>query len=85
MDKLDSYFVPLRALFPKFEEHGTELYLGLVHYDDLEGTRIRIAAAREAFGDLDFGLATECGWGRTPKEEIASIMAISSSLSESVV
>lgn len=85
MDKLDSYFAPLTELFPKFKEHNTELYLGLVHYNDLEGTQNRIEAAKKAFGNFEFGVATECGWGRTPQEELASIMAISSSVSEPVV
>lgn len=85
MDKLDAYFAPLTALIPKFVEHGTELYLGLVHSDDLEGTKTRIEAARKAFGDFEFGVATECGWGRTPNEEIESIMTISTCVSESVL
>lgn len=85
MDKLDAYFAPLTQLIPKFKEHGTELYLGLVHYHDLEGTQTRIDAAKKAFGDFEFGVATECGWGRTPEAEIESILAISRSVSEPVV
>lgn len=85
MDKLDSYFTPILPLLPKFVEHGTELYLGLVHPNDLEGTKKRIEAAKAALGDYDFGVATECGWGRTPSHEIASIMEISREVSEAVI
>jgi len=40
----------------------TELYLGLVHADGVEGVRRRIAAAHKVVGD--FGIATECGMAR---------------------
>jgi len=53
----------------------TELILGLVHYDDLEGTRIRIESAAKT--GKRFAIATECGMGRTPFHELESILAIS--------
>lgn len=81
MDKLDAYYSPFRTLLPKLREHNTELYLGVVHYNDLEGTVKRIEAAKKTLGDVDFGVATECGWGRTPPEEIENIMKISSEVS----
>ena len=84
MDRLDEYYEPLKQLFPKFEEHGTELYLGVVHENDMDGTRKRIDAAKKAFGDFEFGVATECGWGRTPPEDIGSIMEITSEVCEPV-
>ena len=54
-----AYFAPLRALtLPA----GLRLYLGLLHHGDRAGDRRRIDAAREVVAD--FGVATECGWGR---------------------
>ncbi len=52
----DDYFRPLRELHLAAE---TELYLGLVHQDGIEGTNRRIATAGKFV--LDFGIATECG------------------------
>jgi methionine synthase II (cobalamin-independent) len=47
---------------------ATELYLGCVHAaGGVEGTRQRIAAAREFVAD--FGIATECGMGRCKTPE----------------
>jgi hypothetical protein len=56
---------------------GTKLYLGLVHAKDLEGTARRIAAARKVLPGIQFGVSSECGLGRTPPEELASILEIS--------
>lgn len=45
----------------------TELYLGLVHREDgAAGAARRIAVAREHVA-RDFGVATECGFGRAPE------------------
>jgi hypothetical protein len=74
----DAYFQPLRDLrLPP----GTDLFLGLVHSDGLEGTRKRIdAAARYA---PDFGIATECGMARcrTP-ELVRKLLSIHAQASE---
>jgi hypothetical protein len=68
----DAYFAPLRALRL---EPGTELYLGLIHMTDgIEGTRRRIAAAERAVSD--FGVATECGLGRRPPEQLDPLLAL---------
>lgn len=53
-----------------------ELYLGLVHADDMQGTLERMGAARKVISK-DFGVATECGLGRTPVESIDNILEIS--------
>lgn len=66
------YFDPLRAL----KLNGARLYLGLVHANDEEGARDKICMAQSVYGG-DFGIATECGIGRTPQEELDSILAIS--------
>lgn len=69
----EAYFEPLKELVANQGE--TEIYLGLVHPNDAAGTQRRISAAGKTIPA--FGVATECGMGRTPKEEIDSIMAIS--------
>lgn len=78
----DAYFAPLAGLAPALGEKGTEIYLGLVHVDDEEGTRRRIEAASRVLGA--FGVGTECGMGRTPPEDFDSIMAISAAVSSPV-
>lgn len=78
----DAYFAPLVGLAPAIEDGDTEVYLGLVHVDDEEGTRRRIEAASRVLGA--FGVGTECGMGRTPPEHFDSIMAISAAVSSPV-
>ncbi|KAK4634860.1 hypothetical protein CLAFUR4_00139 [Fulvia fulva] len=73
-DKLDLYLEPLKDLAPKLKEHNTELYLGVVHHADPEGTRKRIEVAKKYVPE--FGVATECGWGRTPADQVDGIMEL---------
>ena len=70
-DRTDlGYFEPLRGLnLPD----SAELILGLVHFDDAEGDASRIAAARE-FAPA-FGIATECGWGRTDPQRVPGLLS----------
>lgn len=70
-DRTDrAYFEPLRGLnLPD----STELILGLIHFDDVEGDAARIAAARE-FVPM-FGVASECGWGRTDPQRVPGLLA----------
>jgi hypothetical protein len=59
------YFAPLRNLKMHPDTH---LYLGLVHYTDgVEGAKLRMESARKVVSD--FGIATECGFGRRPKSQ----------------
>lgn len=67
-----AYFAPLAAL--QAARGDTEVYLGLVHPDGAAGTQRRMARAREVLPT--FGMATECGLGRTPPEDIESILRI---------
>lgn len=67
------YFAPLQDLH---FFNDTRLYLGLVHSHEEKGTLLRIEAAHAGCG-LDFGVAAECGMGRTPQEELASMLEIS--------
>ena len=70
-DRTDrAYFRPLKGLnLPP----GAELILGLIHYDDADGDAARIAAARE-FAPM-FGVASECGWGRTDPARVPGLLA----------
>ena len=67
----DAYFAPLANL----DIGDAELSLGLVHITDgLEGTQGRIAAAEKFVSD--FGISTECGFGRRPAETIPELLRI---------
>ena len=85
IENLDNYLAPLAELIPKFREHGTELYLGVVHENNAGMTKKMIDAAGKVLGDFPFGVATECGWGRTEAMEIEDIMRISTEVSEPVL
>ncbi|MGI9263697.1 MAG: hypothetical protein ACR2QU_02135 [Gammaproteobacteria bacterium] len=67
----DDYFAPLKDL----DIGETELSLGLVHHTDgLAGTQARIDTASKFVSD--FGIATECGFGRRPVETIPELLRI---------
>ena len=62
---------------------GTEFYLGLVHMTDgVDGTLARIAAA-QAFV-ADFGVATECGFGRRDPATIPCLLEVHSRVADTV-
>ncbi len=68
----DAYFAPLAGLHLHPE---TTLFLGVVHLTDgIAGTEARIAAAARAVPD--FGIATECGFGRRPPETVVALLDI---------
>jgi hypothetical protein len=53
----------------------TQLYLGLIHLTDgVPGANRRVASARSAV--TEFGVATECGFGRRPPESIRQLLGI---------
>jgi methionine synthase II (cobalamin-independent) len=68
----DAYFAPLDRL----RLHpDTRVCLGLVHYTDgIEGTKKRISVARRFL--RDFGIATECGFGRRDPSTIPELLRI---------
>ncbi len=66
----DGYFAPLAGLALPAE---ATLYLGLIHHADAAGDRVRIGAARKVV--QRFGIATECGWGRTDPARVAGLLA----------
>jgi hypothetical protein len=65
-----AYFAPLSELTPP-----ERLYLGLVHHDDgVEGARRRAVTAAKVVNR--FGVATECGMGRTPPQQVPALFTI---------
>ena len=65
-----AYYAPLEGLLVKPE---TRIYLGLVHYSDgLDGARTRMASAERFL--KNFGVATECGFGRRPSDTVISLL-----------
>lgn len=66
-----AYFTPLRDL----DENGTRIFLGLVHNaDGVDGSIERATIAREFLDD--FGIATECGWGRRPAWQVPELITM---------
>ncbi len=52
---------------------GTEVYLGLLHHEDgVDGALRRAATASRVVPD--YGVATECGFGRGPRERTAGLL-----------
>jgi hypothetical protein len=66
----DDYFAPLSGLKLHPE---TELYLGLVHRDDMVGNSVRLATARHHV--VVDGVATECGMARGDPERFPGLLA----------
>jgi hypothetical protein len=64
-----AFFEPLGALSLPAE---TELLFGLVHLDDDNGNRARLAAAR-SFTKVA-GISSECGWGRGDPARVRRIL-----------
>jgi hypothetical protein len=67
----DGYFEPLADL----DVGQAKTFLGLVHHTDgIEGTSRRIQTAKRHLPD--FGIATECGFGRRPPEQVPTLLDI---------
>ncbi|MGE0255416.1 MAG: hypothetical protein AB7N54_05300 [Alphaproteobacteria bacterium] len=76
----DAFFAPLRGLSLR---PGTELYLGLIHYTDgMDGAQRRLAAARRHVDD--FGIATECGFGRRDPSTVAALLELHARLGDAI-
>jgi hypothetical protein len=69
-DATEAFFAPLR-LWRK--PPGAHLYLGVLQYNDSMGDRRRIEAARQVVPR--FGVAAECGFGRTDPARLPSLLA----------
>ena len=63
------YFQPLQGInIPQ----NTGIILGLIHHDDAQGDVARMSAAREFLPN--FGVASECGWGRTDPNRVPGLL-----------
>ena len=65
-----AYFAPLAEMSLAPE---SALYLGLIHFADPDGDRARIATAHRVVPS--FGVASECGWGRTDPARVSGLLA----------
>lgn len=75
----DAYFAPLTDL----DIADARLFLGLVHHTDgVEGTRRRVATAHRHLSS--FGIATECGFGRRPAEQVPALLDIHTAVLDQV-
>lgn len=71
----DAYFQPLKDL----QIGNAKLYLGLIHTTGgMSGNERRLATAKR-YAD-EFGIATECGFGRRPREQMPELLQIHRSL-----
>jgi hypothetical protein len=66
----DAYFAPLGDIRLGA---ATKLYLGLIHYQDASGDQARMRAAAKVC--RNFGIATECGWGRADPQRLDGLLA----------
>ena len=73
----DPYFAPLREL----KSSDTNVFLGLIHlHDGVEGSLRRVEVAQRYL--RSFGLATECGLGRRPRETLSELLRIHREVAE---
>ena len=73
-----AYFAPLRQF-----TGATKVYFGLIHHDDEDGDRQRIEIAREYVGE--FGIGTECGWGRADPKRVPGLLASHRKAAEALI
>ena len=74
----DAYFKPMEQL--RLGE-ATKLFLGVVHPGDESGTKARLEAAVKVFPHVT-GVSSECGFGRTPMEDVQSMLNICKSVTD---
>ena len=82
---LDKYLAPLKDLQPLLEQHGTELYLGVIHEHKPEMTKQMIEAVERVVPGLKFGVATECGGGRMQLAPFEDALKIAAEVSSPVL
>ncbi|GAA4845090.1 hypothetical protein GCM10023221_24240 [Luteimicrobium xylanilyticum] len=76
----EAYFAPLAdAEWPS----GATVFLGLVHHEDgVAGALRRATAARTAVPE--FGIATECGFGRGPAERTVPLLRLHAEVADAL-
>lgn len=74
----DAYYQPLKRL----DAQGAHVYLGLIHLDDgVDGALKRVAIAKRLLPE--FGISTQCGWGRRPlTQKIEDLLDLHSQIGE---
>ena len=77
----EAYLEPLRPLLRELDAQ-TDIFVGLVHANDLDGTNRRIATAKRVFGARAFDIATECGLGRRDAADLDSVLEIMAACSK---
>ncbi|KAK4495483.1 hypothetical protein PRZ48_013815 [Zasmidium cellare] len=80
---IDAYLAPLKDLVPLLEEHGTELYLGVIHEHKPELTKKYVEAAQKIVPE--FGVATECGGGRMEWLDFEDTLRLCAEVSQPVI
>ena len=84
----EAYYEALVGVAGLLRKKKTTVYLGLVHAGDEEGTRTRVGTAAKVMNSIDdvrWGVATECGLGRTPRDHLQSILEIAKAVTGAVV
>jgi hypothetical protein len=74
-----AYFAPLADLRRQSE---TEIYLGLVHPDGVDGARRRATAAQPYV--TDFGVAEECGLGRGHRDTMRARLSVTARVAAAI-
>lgn len=76
----ENYFAPLSQL----SIGDAKLFLGLIHYTDgVEGAMERVNAANKYYSN--FGIGTECGFGRRGKDTIPGLLKIHADVANRLV
>lgn len=75
----EAYFQPLRDL----KIGDTKVYLGIIHdTDGVEGFQKRLMMARKHLSD--FGVASVCGYGRCPVEDVPRVLEVHRAAAETM-
>ena len=74
----DDYFKPLENL----DIGDTKLFIGLVHFTDGKAGALKRLKAFRRHYQGDYGIATECGWGRRKPDTIRPLIELHKEISE---
>ncbi|NJO03849.1 MAG: hypothetical protein HC880_21200 [Bacteroidia bacterium] len=77
--KDDEYFAPLKDL----NIGNAKVFIGLIHHTDgIEGSLARLETAKRHISN--FGISTECGFGRRPVEQIPELLHIHQEVAKAI-